>query len=242
MLIGIMHILKKTIQRLLGGVGYRLQSTYDSIVDVDTQFIEIMKRTKPFTLTTKERMYSLYKATEYIIKTGIPGDFVECGVWRGGSVMIIAHTLLSLGVTDRKIWLFDTYTGMTELSDNDYAFGVKDRNDYQKSDASLDEVKRNVLSTNYPADQFIFVKGKVEDTIPKSIPERIALLRLDTDWYKSTKHEMHYLYPLLTKGGALIVDDYGAWAGAKKAVDEYLMKQPILLNRIDRDGRLGIKI
>ena len=237
-----MKSLKNIIQALLGKVGYRLQSTYDSIVDVDMRFMEIYKRCKPFTLTTKERMYALYKATEYTIEAGIKGDFVECGVWRGGSVMVIAQTLLTLGVKNRKIWLFDTYTGMTELADEDYAFGVKDRDDYQKSDASLEEVKRNVLSTGYPSALFSFVKGRVEDTIPKTQPSIIALLRLDTDWYESTKHEMIHLYPLLSRGGVLIIDDYGAWAGAKKAVDDYIVQTPILLSRIDRDGRIGIKI
>lgn len=239
---GIMRILKKAIQGLLGKVGYRLQSTYDTVLDVDAQFIEIMKRAKPFTLTTKERIYALYKATEYIIKAGIPGDFVECGVWKGGSVMVMAQTLLALGVTNRRLWLFDTYTGMTELANEDYAFGVKDRNDHQKSDASFEEVRKNVLSTGYPEAMLTFVKGKVEETIPKSLPSKIALLRLDTDWYESTRHEMTHLYPQLVKNGVLIIDDYGAWAGAKKAVDDYFQAKPILLNRIDRDGRIGIKI
>ena len=96
--------------------------------------------------------------------------------------------------------------------------------------------------TKYPENNIIYVKGKVEETIPKIIPSKIALLRLDTDWYESTKHELNHLYPILSKNGVLIIDDYGYWAGAKRAVDEYFFDEQILLNRIDSDARIGIKI
>jgi hypothetical protein len=97
--------------------------------------------------------------------------------------------------------------------------------------------------TNYPQDKLNYVVGKVEDTIPETLPRKIALLRLDTDWYESTLHELNHLYPLLTEGGVLIIDDYGHWQGAKKAVDEYIEKNKlkILLNRIDYTGRIAIK-
>ena len=109
--------------------------------------------------------------------------------------------------------------------------------------APLDEVRNNFSSTGYPEKNLIFIKGKVEDTIPKNIPARIALLRLDTDWYESTRHEMTHLYPHLQKNAVFITDDYGAWAGAKKAIDEYFSRQttPMLLHRIDVTGRVGIK-
>jgi O-methyltransferase len=83
----------------------------------------------------------------------------------------------------------------------------------------------------------------VEDTIPASVPEQIALLRLDTDWYESTKCELEILFPRLVKGGVIIIDDYGCWQGARKAVDEYFNKNniAILLNRMDDTGRIGIK-
>ena len=77
--------------------------------------------------------------------------------------------------------------------------------------------------------------------IPKYLPGEIALLRLDTDWYKSTQHELIHLYPLLVGSGVLIIDDYGHWQGAKKAVDEYFSDKKILLNRIDYTGRISIK-
>jgi hypothetical protein len=86
----------------------------------------------------------------------------------------------------------------------------------------LDEVRRNLLATGYPADRVRFVVGRVEDTLPDQAPESIALLRLDTDWYASTRHELVHLFPRLAVGGVLLIDDYGHWQGARQAVDEYL--------------------
>jgi O-methyltransferase len=233
--------LKACVQGFLRRFGYRFQSLYDSVIDVDPVFMEIYRDCREYTLTTKERMFALYKATKYVISAGIEGNFVECGVWRGGSAMVIAYTLRALGISNRRIFLYDTFAGMSAQTDEDWAFGVKDKNDYQKSDASLAEVKKNMAKTGY--DNFMYVEGKVEDTIlDKSKHSAIALLRLDTDWYESTRHELINLYPILEKGGVLIVDDYGAWAGAKKAVDEYFKNGDILLNRIDRDSVIGIKI
>ena len=97
-------------------------------------------------------------------------------------------------------------------------------------------------STGYPPEWVAYVEGLVEETITRSAPTRIALLRLDTDWYESTHHELVHLYPQLERGGVLIVDDYGHFAGARKAVDEYFADDPILLSRIDYTGRMAVKV
>jgi len=104
-------------------------------------------------------------------------------------------------------------------------------------------VRRNMLGTRYPEKKIHLIKGKVEDTVPQHAPEKIALLRLDTDWYESTKHELVHLYPRLVPNGVLIIDDYGHWQGAREAVDEYFAGQKFkpLLNRLDYTGRLVIK-
>ena len=109
--------------------------------------------------------------------------------------------------------------------------------------ASKEQVKDNIYSTGYPKEKFKLIEGQVEDTIPGIMPEKISLLRLDTDWYESTKHEMNNLFPLLVKNGVLIIDDYGHWAGCKKAIDEYIKENDlcVLLNRIDQTGRIAIK-
>ncbi len=192
-------------------------------------------------------------AIEYIVKHGIAGDIVECGVWRGGSMMAAVLTLQRLGVT-RDIHLFDTYEGMSEPTGIDRSVWGKSagelmRDNPDKSTArvwaysTIDEVKKNLSSTGYPARHFHYHKGRVEDTIPGQSPVLISLLRLDTDWYDSTRHELLHLYPCLAPGGVLIVDDYGHWEGARKAVDEYIdgNNLKILLNRIDYTGRIAIK-
>ncbi len=109
--------------------------------------------------------------------------------------------------------------------------------------SALEEVKHNLLSTGYPAERISFIKGKVEETIPLNAPPQIALLRLDTDWYESTYHELVHLFPRLSSGGILIIDDYGHWKGARKAVDKYFSenKLDLLLHRIDYSGRICVK-
>ena len=232
----------------------RKVSNSDPVIDKDERFRRIYDKCKQYTMTSKERMYALYKSVEYIIHSKIPGDFVECGVWSGGSTMLIAYTLLELNATNRKIYLYDTFEGMSEPTEDDYSVSNKSSRAIdkwkkeQKEDynewcyASLSEVKRNMTSTKYPGNNIIFIKGKVEETIPKTMPSKIAILRLDTDWYESTKHELIHLFPLVSKNGVLIIDDYGYWAGSKKAVEEYFSNKSILLNRIDSTGRIGIKI
>ena len=250
-----LNIKKKIIQKSANLMGYQITkiSNSDPVIDKDELFRKIYDKCKKYTMTSKERMYALYKSVEYIINSKIPGDFVECGVWRGGSTMLIAKILLELNATDRKIYLYDTFEGMSEPTEDDYIVANKSisaKNMWKKEQkennqwcfSPLSEVKNNMLSTGYPKDNIVYVKGKVEDTIPKTMPSKISLLRLDTDWYESTKHELIHLFPTLANGGVLIIDDYGCWAGSKKAVDEYFSDSIILLNRIDYTGRIGTKI
>tara|TARA_R110002072_G_scaffold294319_3_gene464347 strand:- start:114 stop:884 length:771 start_codon:yes stop_codon:yes gene_type:complete len=219
--------------------------------DFSSQELDIINRVKPFTMTSPERIVSLTRAINYIEENNIEGSIVECGVWKGGSMMA---ALLALKKKTRSIYMYDTFEGMSEPTIEDNSFKNESaQKAYLKKDdswkriecySSLNEVENNIYNTNYPKDKISFVQGKVEDTIPKTIPDKIAVLRLDTDWYESTMHEMVYLYPILVKGGVIIIDDYGHWKGCKKAVDEYLLKQNIklLLNRVDYTCRIGIKL
>lgn len=223
--------------------------------DMDARFAPIMERCRRFTMTSVERMYALYKAVEYVVAADIPGAIVECGVWRGGSVMVALSTLAALGRVDRDVYLFDTFEGLprpdTEVDVD--MFGNRAIDGWtphsrggERSNwayAGLEDVRANVASTGYPQERVRFIKGMVEDTVPAEAPDRIALLRLDTDWYSSTKHEMEHLYPRLSKGGVLIIDDYGHFLGARRAVDEYIAERriPILLQRVDYTGRSAIK-
>lgn len=222
-------------------------------VDMDSEFVRLYAKYKNYTMTSVERMYAAYSAINYIEQNGIDGSVVECGVWKGGTMMLMADRLKQLNSVNRKLYLYDTYEGMTEPSDKDVDYSGKETKSRWESSnktthvdwcyASLEEVKNNLTTSNYPQEKLEYVKGKVEETIPKVTPEKIAILRLDTDWYESTKHELIHLFPLLSPGGILILDDYGFWKGQREAVDEYFKNHNIhvFLNRIDYTGRLVIK-
>ena len=221
--------------------------------DFDAATAAICTAVAPFTMTSPERIAALVEAVRYVVRHRIPGDIVECGVWRGGSMMAAARTLLDLDA-ERRLQLFDTFDGMSPPTavDRDRS-GASAAALLAASDPStssvwarspLDEVRRNLLATGYPADRVRFVVGRVEDTLPDQAPESIAILRLDTDWYASTRHELVHLFPRLAVGGVLLIDDYGHWQGARQAVDEYLAETGarLFLQRIDVTGRLAIKL
>lgn len=224
---------------------------YRDFTDTDK---EIFKLVKSFTMTSPERIKALIDAVAYIENNNLEGDFVECGVWKGGSSLAAALMLNKLNSYNRNIWLFDTFEGMSKPTSDDVDLNGKAAErqmEYEDKKTSwlwgyseLEEVKRNVSISKYPQEKIFFIKGKVEDTLVKDhLPEKIALLRLDTDWYESTLIEMQVLFPKLVQGGIVIIDDYGHWQGCKKAVDEYLQNQglKVYLHRIDYTGRLLVK-
>jgi hypothetical protein len=248
-------MLENVLRRIASRAGYELRRREPPgpPPDLEREFLALYDRCKPYTRTSVERMYALYQASRYLVRAAIPGAVVECGVWRGGSAMIAAMALAAAGDTARELWLYDTYEGMSAptAEDRDWR-GISAADLLRKGEdnketsvwcySSLDEVRSNMVRTGYPVDRMRFVKGKVEDSIPGQAPAQIALLRLDTDFYESTYHELRHLYPRLAPGGVLIIDDYGHWAGARKATDQYFAElgRPVLLQRIDYTGRLAI--
>jgi hypothetical protein len=221
--------------------------------DMSEADISLHMQMSPYTMTSPERVIALRDALGYVLDRGLAGDIVECGVWRGGSMMVVAQLLMQRGER-RRLHLFDTFEGMSEPSALDisrYGRTARELLDVTQRErgrsvwciASEQDVRENLASTGYPESEVTLVKGKVEDTLPANAPARIALLRLDTDWYESTRHELECLYPRVVSGGVIIIDDYGYWQGARRAVDEFLERlQPRpLLTRIDNTGRLMIK-
>lgn len=254
-----MQLAKKVIRGTLRRIGLdiaRLKDPRDGPLfpaDFDGPTQDLCRSVRPFTMTSPERLFALREGIKYVVRHKVPGDIVECGVWKGGSMMAVARTLQGLGDTNRNLYLFDTFEGMPAPGEQDVSLNDEPAEELlSKSDkkssavwaySTLEEVNLNLLSTGYPENRLSFIKGRVEETIPENAPSQIALLRLDTDWYESTYHELVHLYPRLSPGGVLIIDDYGHWKGARRAVDQYFEENnlPLLLNRIDYTGRTCVK-
>ena len=252
-------MLKKIIKKILMKVGYEIRKiNFEKYpYDIDKEHIKLFEEIEYATATSLERVDALLNAINYLEQNNIKGDFVECGVWKGGSCMAMAKKLLKNGSKCRKIWLFDTFEGMTEPGENDVEVetGLKGKelleNNTRNSQkynmwayAPFHEVKNNMIKTGYPVDNIKYIIGKVEDTLKSDdIPEKISLVRLDTDWYESTKIELEILFPRLVQGGVLIIDDYGHFKGARKAVDEYFsqLSHNYFMHRIDYSARIIIK-
>ena len=219
-------------------------------IDRDSVFTNIFEKARVYSMTNKEVMYSLYLAVRYAIENKIPGDFVECGVWRGGSALLAALTFREFGDANRVIRLYDTFEGMTKPSEEDIDIEGEAASDYIErfGDAghwcyeNVDAV-RSVFFKHGIEKNVQFIVGDVLNTLLTDVPESVSVLRLDTDWYASTKAELEVLYPRLVTGGVVIIDDYGHWNGARAAVDEYFSDRPRpLLQRTTYAVRTGIKI
>ena len=248
----------KSVSKRLGGGGLRnplpgppdLKSLYP---EANSEDEALLKTIAPFTFTPLTRQFGLLKAIRYINNNGIPGDVVECGVWRGGNVMLAKAASKGSSLA-RRYYLFDTFAGMSAPGDVDIAYtgehasvefdkGLRhDHNEWCY--ASREEVECNFADAGLLGEDVIFCQGNVEDTLKdhSNIPEQIALLRLDTDWYSSTKIELEMLYPRVVQGGVIIIDDYGHWEGARRAVDEYFGSRAPLLIAVDLTCRFAIKI
>jgi O-methyltransferase len=184
---------------------------------LDDDAKDTILRVRDYTMLNPEKIYSFIQAVRYVQRNAIPGAIVECGVWRGGAIMAAALTLRQLGAPDRIFYLYDTFSGMPAPATRDRSLIGKidpterfaqtrigdDASDWCY--ASLDDVRQNLANVPYDQGKFVLVQGKVEDTLPKNSPGPIAILRLDTDWYESTRHEMEHLMPLLMSKGVLIV-------------------------------------
>ena len=223
--------------------------------DEENQFIHYV-RSNNLSMCSTLNLYQTAVACKYIAINKIPGDFVECGVFRGGNALIAAK-IFKIHKVNKRVWLFDTFTGMTEPTMHDVKTSHKsfalDKYLLRKRDgytdwayASIEEVKENFKKINLLEENVVFVKGKVEDTLDqaRNIPDAISFLRLDTDWYESPKKELETLYEKLVPGGILVVDDYGAFDGARKAVDDFFNKLllPPFLSLIDTSARIGVKL
>ena len=221
----------------------------NNIPEIDEENKNLIEFIGEYSLTPLIRRWTLIKSLHYINKKKIIGDIVECGIWRGGN-LFLAKKIQDKYYKEikRKLYGFDTFDGMPEPSIHD---GAKVNKTYQNfknknepwTKASLDDVKNFSKKLFSDIDEFNFIKGKVEDTLKdkKNLPNKISLLRLDTDLYESTKIELNILYPLLVEKGILIIDDYGDFQGCRKAVDEYFSDKNVLMISVDKSCRVIVK-
>jgi len=221
----------RPITGFLNYIGYNLVpiKTFSRFYDEDDpEMVNDLTWCKQYSMTTPERLVSLHDAVQYVIKNKIPGSIVECGVWKGGSMAMVAKTLIRMQEQERDLYLFDTFAGMSQPTSEDIRWDGQSAQPLWQENvqsektnafcyASLEEVKNVLDKTKYNPTKIHYVQGKVEDTLPSHAPQTIALLRLDTDWYQSTRHELQHLFSRLSIGGVLIIDDYGCWKGAKKS-------------------------
>lgn len=256
-------MLKRAVQSTLGAVGLELRrvtpqpppgpvlsKVYPETTDDD---LADMAKVAGYTMATPRSQWTWLKAIDYIDAANIPGEIVECGVWRGGMVMLAKHRRRSR-THPRRYFLYDWFLGMPEPTERDLDISdgsslVPRWREHLTPEhsgwcyAGIDEVTANFRDIGLGGDDLAFIPGRVEETlrIASNLPRQIAALRLDTDWYDSTKIELETLYPLLSPGGVLILDDYGIWTGQKEAVDEYFADNPILLMPADWGCRMAIK-
>ena len=171
-----------------------------------------------------------YKSLKYIIDNKIHGDLVECGVYKGRMIATMIETLSFYGVKDKKIYLYDTFEGMTNNTEFDKHIFENENKDIKlkKGDnfCDIDEVKDNLKNFEYDEDKIVFVKGDVMKTLKENnVPNNISLLRLDTDFYDSSLIELECLYPKVNMSGFIIYDDYGHWVGQKKQLMNILKRE-----------------
>lgn len=219
----------------------RQRETYPDL-DYDEDFWRLYEIAKPFSLLQIVGFHNIYSSIRYVAQRNIPGDFVECGVFLGGASIFAALARDLFGLEDRKVYLYDTFCGFPEGT-ADYVKSKGRIVEGHRTDSFLEDVKANIAHCNVRPGSYEIVVGPVEETLVTGpVPEKVSILRLDTDFYASTKAEFEALYPKLVSRGVLIVDDYGTWDGVRKATEEALANEPVMLHRISHSIRSAIKI
>lgn len=196
--------------------------------------------TEAETMVGMKRLENVEDCCIRAIRNGVPGDFVETGVWRGGCGILMRAVLAATGEHSRRIWLFDSFQGLPKP---DPASFPDDTDDRHWTFSGYLGVNREMVAANFDRYELLdarveFMQGWFRDTVPNAAVDRIAVLRLDGDMYESTWLVLTHLYPKLSTGGYVIIDDYGAIASCRKAVEDFRSKYNIRapLQEIDWTG------
>ncbi len=221
----------------------------DSVVELDKKYKKILKESEKYINTSLPSQWSIIQSLEYIKKNKIKGDIIETGTFHGGGLILINNVLKAIKLK-KNIWGYDTFKGIPNINlKHDAILGDKKINlnkkkikNYDLIYPSLKNVRFNLKKNGFKKLPNLIV-GDTRKTLKKKInlPKKISLIRLDTDFYESTLNELKILFPLLSKKGILIIDDYGHHKGSKKAVDDYFKNKNVWLHRIDYTVRLIIK-
>ena len=224
-------------------------------IEINNEEIKIINQCKKYSMGGELRMSVLINLVKLINQKKIKGDFVECGVWRGGNIILFQKLIEYFSIKNKIIYGYDTFEGMTPPSKFDIYQNKKTAKFLMSKEkknhnlehtihaiCSLDQVKKHINDAT-KINNIKLIKGDVVKTlkINQNLPKKISILRLDTDFYDSTKIELEILYPRIQTGGVLIIDDYGEWKGSKKAVDEYFKNNMPFLHIIDQSSRYLIK-
>ena len=250
-----LNTFKILINKFLTIFNLSIINNNQKIIELKNDDAKLISVVSKYSMTPKIRIYNLLQALRHIKQKNIDGDFVECGVWRGGNIILFKKFLENeLKNSNKKIFAYDTYEGMNQPSEEDYNLTSKisakillkkeknkDSNIWGIS--KIEDVKKNISENVKNLDNINFIKGEVEQTLnsEKNLPLKISILRLDTDWYLSTKKELEVLYDRVSSGGIIIIDDYGHWNGSKKAVDEFFSNKYVWMHYVDYACRLIIK-
>ncbi len=249
---------RSTLSAYTVALGNKISPTYrglqSEIPELTPRDTDLLNAVQGLSMTSKIAQWEFIRALRDLHARDVPGDLVECGVWRGGNLCLAGLVRKELGF-DRTIWAYDTFAGMTAPTefDNKPFDGVDTAQKFTDLErdghnewcyAAIKDVSDNFKRVVGSDTGLNLIEGPVQETLldANNLPEKIAMLRLDTDFYDSTKAEMEILYPRLSTGGILIIDDYGEWAGARKAVDEYFNDSRVWLQRVTQSVRMMIKL
>jgi O-methyltransferase len=260
-------MIKRTISSLVSNLGYELRrknlplarrGLYPAGYNLEQEAYENILKIHTHTMVTYERLVTLYQQAVFCETNNVRGSFVECGTWKGGSVGLMALANLKYGSARRHLHLFDSFEGPPEPDETvDGEQAIREAREVGGGtggklvalsvsvgplEANKDLLERVI---GYDASYLHYHKGWFQDTLPAEAAEvgEIAILRLDGDWYASTKICLESLYDQVVSGGFVIIDDYGAYDGCRKAVDEFMSQQPVkaFLSHLDYSGRYWIK-
>ncbi len=250
------NFFKKFLKRIISLSGYEIKRinnfvdrNHDKIVELNDEECKEIYKFEKICLASKANLWSILQSIKYIKNNNVEGDFVECGIYNGFTLSFIGK-FLSKYQMKKKIWGYDTFEDgfkQKNISEFDLDYKTKKnidlKNDKTKYFSIQDVISNINQNHSYNNESYNLVKGDIINTLDnlKNIPKKISFLRMDTDIYKTTVKQLEVLYPKLSRGGILHIDDYGLCTGVRKAVDDYFKGQNIWLHRVDLTCRYLIK-